>query len=374
MTRAMPMRRLLLPVSPLYRLALAAREFRLRHGWEPVFRLNDPVISIGNLSTGGSGKTPFVIALARALTARGYGVDVLSRGYGRRSESPARVDPRGNPEDFGDEPLLITRESGVPVYVGSQRYDAGLLAEAAATGRYSAPGVPRNPGSTEGFVTGHDFNRADTPANSIGASAPEGCRLHLLDDAFQHRQLHRDVDILLLNHEDWHDRLLPAGNLREPLHAINRADLIAIPDTEPGLEPQLRARGWNGPIWRIHRHMEVPPIDGPAVTFCGIARPAQFFAGLEASGLHLAARLAFRDHHHYTPGDLERLRQAARSAGATALITTAKDQVRLAAIPRPPRFDLSVLTAGLRIEIDDEAVALDWLTRRLADAKSRPSL
>jgi tetraacyldisaccharide 4'-kinase len=341
MTEAPSFRQLLLPLTPAYRLAVAFREFRLRHGWEPIHRLGFPVISIGNLSTGGAGKTPFAIALARELTARGYAVDVLSRGYGRQSQLPARVDPQGSPDDFGDEPLLIAREAGVPVYVARQRYEAGLVAEADAT---------------------------------AAVLAREGARLHILDDAFQHRQLHRDINILILNQDDLHDRLLPAGNLRDPLHAIARADVIAIPVTGPDLEPQLRALRWNGSIWRLHRHMEVPRIDGAAVAFCGIARPAQFFAGLEAAGLRLSARIVFRDHHRYTVRDLDRLQLAAQTAGAAAFITTAKDQTRLAAIPALHRLGLPILTAGLRIEIHDQAAALDWLTRRLNDTAARLSL
>ena len=125
-------RRLLLPLVPLYRLGLALREFKLRAGLEPVRRLRFPVVSIGNLSTGGSGKTPLTIALAQLLKGKGFHVDVLSRGYGRKSKAAIRVDPKGSAEEFGDEPLLIAREAGVPVYVAPRRYDAGLLAEADA--------------------------------------------------------------------------------------------------------------------------------------------------------------------------------------------------------------------------------------------------
>jgi tetraacyldisaccharide 4'-kinase len=110
------------------------------------------------------------------------------------------------------------------------------------------------------------------------------------------------------------------------------------------------------------------------VAFCGIARPRQYFAGLEAAGLRLAARLAFADHYPYTRRDLERLQSAARSAGAAALITTAKDQVRLAAITLPFTFDLPLVTAGLRIEIQNEAAALDWLAGRLCSTEVRPPL
>src|SRR5580693_443730 len=104
------MRPLLWPLVPVYRLGLALREFQFRSGLKPIRRLRWPVISIGNLSTGGSGKTPLTMALARALAARGLQVDVLSRGYGRRSTLPLLVDCDGTPEEFGDEPLLIARQ------------------------------------------------------------------------------------------------------------------------------------------------------------------------------------------------------------------------------------------------------------------------
>src|SRR5690348_13860883 len=122
----------LLPLVPLYRLGLGLRELRMRSGLEPVRRLRCPVVSVGSLSAGGAGKTPMTIALARALTARGLRVDVLSRGYGRRGKAAVRLVPGGAADDFGDEPLLIAREAGVPVYVAAQRHEAGLLAEADA--------------------------------------------------------------------------------------------------------------------------------------------------------------------------------------------------------------------------------------------------
>lgn len=331
-------RRFLLPLNPIYRFGLALRALRLRLGWEGVRRLGSPVISIGNLSTGGAGKTPFAIALARALAARGIGVDVLSRGYGRMSTDAARVDPDGGVEEFGDEPLLIAREAGVPVYVARQRYEAGLLAE----------------------------------ANPVLEKA---ARVHILDDGFQHRQLHRDVNILLLNQDDWRDRLLPAGNLREPLSALQRADVLVIPESAPELEPALRRTGWKGPVWRVRRVMNVPRVDGPVLAFCGIARPEQFFAGLEKAGLQVAAKIAFRDHHRYMGGDIERLQAKASSLGAVALVTTAKDQVRLAGLRRESGSELPpVLTASLSSEIVNEAAVFDWLTGRLRAGGNRPSL
>ncbi len=240
----------------------------------------------------------------------------------------ARVDPDGTAEEFGDEPLLIARETGVPVYVAAQRFMAGLLTEAERSA---------------------DFRFG----------------LHLLDDGFQHRQLARDVDILLLNRQDWQDGLLPAGNLREPLQALRRAGVIAIPAEEPELEAELKAWGWQGPVWRLHRRMEVPAVDGPVVAFCGIARPEQFFAGLETGGLHIAARITFPDHHRYTADDLKRLISAAGKAGAAALITTEKDLVRMGELSSDVPDSLPLKTAGLRVEIKQEEEAIEWLKERL---------
>ena len=417
----MGLRRLLFPLTPAYRLGLAIREFRLRRGWERVRRLGFPVVSIGNLSTGGAGKTPFAIALAKALKARGFAVDVLSRGYGRRTSDPASVDPTGSPEEFGDEPLLIAQEAGVPVYVGAERYAAGVIAEKIEnlpSGAKARDHLEAVSGTTEvvpfqsspeqevfppsGAKAHVDLTAVaarlkscpDTRpvAREVSREALKSCPetkhlwVHILDDGFQHRQLHRDVDILLLNREDWQDRLLPAGNLREPQRAAERADVIAIPENEAGLERELRAWGWNGPVWRLHRRMEVPHVDGPVVAFCGIARPEQFFAGLEAAGLRIAARIAFRDHHRYTAGDMERVMRVADSVGAKWLVTTQKDQIRLeredGGLGFPAFATKNVaktghgrfFTAGLRIEIQDEEAALDWLTRRLNDAGIRLSV
>ena len=376
-----PLRSLLVPLTPIYGLALGIRELRLRRGWEPVRRLRFPMISIGNLSTGGAGKTPFAIALARLLTEHGFAVDVLSRGYGRDRAAAAHVDPHGSAAEFGDEPLLIAREAGVPVYVARERYEAGVLAEA---------------------------------ESAQGEARP---RIHILDDGFQHRQLHREVNILLLNRDDWQDRLLPGGNLRERRGAAERADVIAIPEDEGGLEEEIRAWGWKGPLWRLRRRMDVPRIEGPVVAFCGIARPDQFFTGLEAAGLRVAERIAFRDHHHYVPGDVDRLLRVASAAGARALITTQKDEVRLRvgdrqtsrAADRGPWFptlpaenaqspqgrgpvrgdpdrmghgafesgrgeEPLFLTVRLRIEIEDAEGALGWLAGRLRETEVRPSV
>ena len=350
MTKRSPARAYFVPLIPLYRVALSFRDYRLRQGWEPVRRLRFPVVSIGNLSTGGAGKTPFAIALAEALKERGFAVDVLSRGYGRKNSAARRIDFCGTADDFGDEPLLIARKAGVPVYVARERYDAGVLAETEAS------------------------------------RSPEKLLVHILDDGFQHRQLYRDVNILLVTAQDRQDRLLPAGNLREPYRASKRADVIAIPAGEPNLERELQAWGWKGPVWRMRRSMEVPPVDGAVVAFCGIARPLQFFAGLEQAGMRIADRFVFRDHHPYTSRDTERLQRAAMNTGAKALVTTQKDEVRLrpggpapdgAWLPSFPRAasreePVRFFTAKLRVEIEDAESALEWLASRLRGIEPPP--
>jgi tetraacyldisaccharide 4'-kinase len=331
----------LAPLAPLYAVGSAVRDLRIRRGWEPVRRLGWPVISVGNLSTGGAGKTPLAIALARLLTAKGWQVDVLSRGYGRINRQPALVRVDGTAAEFGDEPLLIARETGVPVYVARQRYDAGLLAEAAG--------------------------RQDDGHGPLLAA-------HILDDGFQHRQLARDVDILLLNRDDWQDVLLPAGNLREPMRAMRRAQVIALPADDPDIEKEVRQSGWQGALWRLRRRMDVSKVGGPVAAFCGIARPGQFFAGLESAGVEIATKIAFRDHHPYTAADVERLSTTAQGAGASAFITTEKDLVRLGDLAGALPKKIALKTAKLAIEIEDETSAVDWLVKRLIRQPSHHAL
>jgi tetraacyldisaccharide 4'-kinase len=391
-------RRLLFPLIPLYGLALVFRDFRLMLGFETVRQLRFPVISIGNLSTGGSGKTPLTVALARALIGRGLRVDVLSRGYGRESQFAARVREKGTAEEFGDEPLLIVHEAVVPVYVAPQRYDAGVLAEADADAERAAwkkemarrkaeaeknPPAPVSP----------EPARADKPAVKPAGSGekpaaepvpsepakpeepppppPPSLAVHLLDDGFQHRQLARDVNILMLNWQDWQDWLLPAGNLREPADAIHRASVLAIPANEPDLEIALHLWGWSGPIWRLNRKMDIPPITGPVAAFCGIARPEQFFDGLRDAGLEVVLPLAFPDHFTYSSAVLQELVAQARDKEVQSIITTRKDLLRLGKLISIFPTSLPLVAARLRVEIESHAAAIDWLVDRVTPKPKR---
>jgi len=329
----------MIPLLPLYAAGAVLRWV----GSKPK-RLAWPVISVGNLSAGGTGKTPFTIALAGLLVREGFGVDVLSRGYGRSGNAVERVDPDGSAERFGDEPLLIAREAGVPVYVGAQRFEAGALAE-------------------------------------LGKEAIGGAHLpvHLLDDGFQHRQLDRQMDIVLVNSEDLDDWLIPAGNLREGLGGLRRASVFAVPAGDDAAVERLRRLNFEQPIWRFQREMTVPDmtvprIAGPVVAFCGIARPEQFFSGLEQAGVRVVGHHAFRDHHRFTARDLTLLMDLAKKFNATALVTTEKDRIRLGGLVAESSPATPIVTAGLRVVLEDETDVVRWLRAALKGDSGKLSL
>ena len=275
------------PLTWLFSQAVRMRNARYDSGRAPVSRLRLPVISVGNLNVGGSGKTPFVQTLGRWLSAQGIGYDVLSRGYRRHSRGVLRVDAAGPAELYGDEPLLLARTLKAPVFVGEDRYMAGLAAE--AWGRQN------------------------------GAAT----RVHILDDGFQHRQLHRDFDIVLLAAADLRGTLLPFGRLREPLSALGRADAVAAPED---LAPLL-----TGPnVWHLRRRLlfERPAPTRP-LAFCGLAQPRQFWQSLEAAGIQPLATYTFGDHHRYTARDVALLKRLARQHEANGFVTTEKDLIKL---------------------------------------------
>ena len=209
------------PLAAIYRGVTAARNSLFDRGVLRSRRLNRPVVSVGNLSAGGAGKTPFVIALGELLQARGVPFDVLSRGYGRKTRGALIVDPDGSPADFGDEPLLIARRLRVPVIVGESRYEAGKLAE-------------------EKFET----------------------QLHILDDGFQHRSVARDFDIVLMTAHDFEDRLIPAGRLREPLSALARADAVAPSAATTAQNASGVVRKTRMANAARHRHPRRAPVTG----------------------------------------------------------------------------------------------------------------
>jgi tetraacyldisaccharide 4'-kinase len=286
----------------------------------PVKKLARPVVSIGNISVGGSGKTPFVIALGQLLAERGIAFDVLSRGYGRSSTEIAVVDPNGPPAQFGDEPLLIARKLQAPVIVGADRYQAGLLAEQ----KFSS-------------------------------------KLHLLDDGFQHRRLHRDFDVVLLPAEDQAGSLLPIGRLREPLTAVNRADAVVLTDSQA---QTVEAKS----IWHARRVIELPAAAGKSVAFSGIARPLQFIDGLKSSRIEIAGTIPFRDHHRYEQRDIDRLLHLKKQTSADSFITTEKDLINLGTLSSQLS---SLLTAQLRIELESPERVLVELLKTIEQRSSQ---
>jgi tetraacyldisaccharide 4'-kinase len=324
--------RALLPLVPLYAAAVGAKNFAYGRGWRRPHRLAGPVLSIGNLSVGGSGKTPLTIRMAELLQGQGIAVDVLSRGYGRSSTQVQRVDPAGSADDYGDEPLLIAQAAGVPVYVGPSRYAAGCLAE------------------------------ADSPTP----------RVHLLDDGFQHRQLARDIDIVVLHRADFSDYLLPAGRLREPFSSLSRAQIVVLRKEDRDLAAELQARGCRASVWLAARLLTVPAVRR-AVAFCAIARPDDFFSGLRAAGVTLLATRSWRDHHRSTPADIAALLELQRQHQSEALLTTEKDFVRLSAEQRRVLESAAPLHAvRLMVRLDDEPAVIAQILGRLPPS-ARPA-
>lgn len=284
-------------------------------------RLQGPVVSVGNVSTGGSGKTPFVLLLGELLKERGIKFDVLSRGYGRQSRGVLLVDPSGLPQQFGDEPLLIARKLQVPVIVGEDRHEAGQFSES----RF-------------------------------------GVQLHLLDDGFQHRGLARDFDIVLVTQKDASDRLLPAGRLREPLRALRRADAVVLMSgANANLFPLAGKEVWQGRRGIVPKDIPQRP-----VVFCGIARPENFMLQLRAASVEAAAHAFYRDHHAYSERDIRELQRLKESSDAGGFVTTEKDAINLGpylSVLKP----LSVVP--VRMKLADPAKALEGILRKIEERK-----
>jgi tetraacyldisaccharide 4'-kinase len=315
------------PLSAVYGGVVGARNALYNRRWLRSRALQGSVISVGNLSTGGSGKTPFVILLGELLKARGIRFDVLSRGYGRKTRGVLLVDHGGLPRDFGDEPLLIARRLQAPVVVGEDRYEAGRFAESRL-----------------------------------------GAQIHLLDDGFQHRGLARDFDIVLVTPDDARNHLLPAGRLREPLWSLQRADAIVLTS---GASPESFPLAGKT-VWRVRRGIvtenltqSVPP---RPVIFCGIARPQSFLLQLRAAGIDPIAEAFFRDHHAYTEKDIRDLLRLRQHSEAGGFVTTEKDAVNLGGY-LDALSPLAVVP--VKMELADAANAVDTMLRLIEERRRR---
>lgn len=298
-------------ISRLYAKLLEARARRYASGRTPSHRLDQPVISVGNITMGGTGKTPFVAHLARRLRFEGKRPAILSRGYGRTSRGVILVSeghgPLVKPDVGGDEPVaLAMRLPGVIVAVGEKRIEAARAAVAA------------------------------------------GADVLILDDGYQHLSLERDANLLLLDAKDpfGGGRFPPRGRLREPLSALARADAFVFTRAEsdtPSAEALATVRKWNpsAPVFTARFKPaglyddSGAPVEGSVLeerrclAVCGIAQPEGFAATLLELNISAEQILAFRDHQRYKARDLARIERAARATGASWIVTTEKDAVKL---------------------------------------------
>ncbi len=309
-------------------------------------RLARPVISVGNLTVGGSGKTPVVAHLARLLQAHGERPAILSRGYARRvttdgvlvvSDTTGVLAPV---EMSGDEPqMLACALPGIPVLVCADRHRAGLVAEQEL-----------------------------------------GCTVHLLDDGFQHHALARDIDLLLVAPDDMREPVLPAGRLREPATVASAATAIIATGAEvagaptglPLFEAVLTAR----PPARVMPFGEpfslVPGM--PVMTLSGIARPERFVATVNGLGCRVVANQPFGDHHWFTPSEIAAAAAQALGAGAAAVVTTGKDAVRMHGVPEVQAAIAAArvpfVFVPIEVAITPEDEFLPWLLNLLAGARA----
>jgi len=310
----------MIPLSNFFEKLTAARNALYERGVFKVERLAAPVISVGNITVGGAGKTPFVNALGTELSKRGIPFDILSRGYRRTKKGTLRLPEHADPLQFGDEPALLQKELEVPVFVANRRVEAGRISE--------------------------------------GEREP---RIHVLDDGFQHRQLHRDFNIVVLSPSDLSDQLLPVGRLREPVSSLRRADAVVVPE---GFDQDIP--GFNGAIWRIRRRLVFDgDANGAALAFCGLAKPDQFLELLRQSGIDARGILAFPDHHAYRERDFVSITSKAREIGANLFITTSKDAIKLERLQLTPDFQRRLRVARLITEIIEPEQVLDHLVSTL---------
>jgi tetraacyldisaccharide 4'-kinase len=306
---------ILMPISAVYGSVAQLRAGLYRQGFLKQRRLSQPVVSVGNLSVGGTGKTPLVAYLVRSMLRRGFRPSILTRGYRRNSsERLIALDPcrsrRPDPRRTGDEAAMLASDlPEVPIGVSANRYEAGQLVEKK-----------------------YDVN------------------VHVLDDGFQHLRLARTLDIVTLDVTQGlaSHRLLPAGRLREPRSALRRAHLIVLTRTELGesgaVEEAIHQIHPNAPVYHSRvslaflcdaasrERAPTPTLEGKRVfAFCGVGNPKAFFSDLERWGMQLAGTRAYRDHHLYSDADVSILKGGARRAGADALVTTEKDLMNLPA-------------------------------------------
>jgi tetraacyldisaccharide 4'-kinase len=343
-------------LSALYSAATQARLAAYRRGIFPVAKLDNPVVSVGNITTGGTGKSPLVEYVCRAVAREGKRVCILTRGYGRAYPSVQVIVSDGSKvlagaADAGDEPLMLANSlKGIAAVISnSDRLSAGMWA-----------------------------------IENLGSE------VFVLDDGFQHLRLFRDLNIVIVDATNpWGgNHLLPSGRLREPLSGLARADCVVITRSEQcdDLAPlkadieslscgrpiivsrmkTLRLRRIDGLEVRLAGHMHSDgakdkPISvaEPVGAFCGVGNPQSFFNHLRRERYELAFTRAFPDHHNYTQTDLDSLTNQSAAHGAKSLITSAKDSVKLSSF----LLEIPCFVLDIAISIDEEESFVEMIRK-----------
>ena len=312
------------PLSVLYGAVTRTRLSLYRRGTFHSTKLDRPVISVGNITTGGTGKTPLVEWVARTIAAEGKKVCILTRGYGRDNPGRQVVVSDGttvmaSPSEAGDEPfLLATNLAGVASVISN----------------------------------------ADRIEAAKGAIKHLGTDCFVLDDGFQHLRVERDLNIVTIDATNpWGGgHLLPYGRLREPLTGLSRADCVVITRTDQAnnveaVRSEIRRHAGNVPVFqsrmRIKNAAEVIP--SPVAAFCGVGNPRSFFRQIPQE---IVLEKTFPDHHRYSQAEIDSLIDAAGQAGAQSLVTTAKDAVKLKSISFR---DLPLHVLEIELQIDNAA-------------------
>lgn len=349
-------RALLWAPAKLYELAVRLRVAAYETDYLKQKELNATVISVGNLTFGGAGKTPMVHYIARYLASEDHSVSILSRGYGRKSSGlrvlndPAKrgeINAAASYAEVGDEPLMLARSlPEIPVVVSKDRFEAGRFAE-------------------------KEF----------------GSGVLVLDDAYQHLSLSRDLNILLIDATDTFGgfEMPPFGRLREPLYGLKRADVVIVTRADRAFdEGQTLAIirqycGDNVPVMYFFsgitslRHLatgEVYEVDNfsgwNVAVMCGIGNPQAFTDDILQIGINIVSENFFRDHHAFSQADLDRVTRAAKDTGADAILTTEKDAIRLEGLTHG---DIPVYAAQLEIQSDDDVKLKSLLLRTVRKSK-----
>ena len=332
------------PFSPLYTAVMKTRELFYRKGIKRQHKLDVPVISVGNLTMGGTGKTPVVSAVAAMMLEKGYKPAVVSRGYGGNAGNKVNVVSNGkevllSSAEAGDEPrFLAERLPGVQIFTGIIRI----------------------------LPCRHAVEKA-------------GCDLIILDDGFQHLAVKRDIDLVLFSAASLagNSRVFPGGDLREPVSALKRCDAFIITGVTDALQERagkfkalLCERFPNTPVFFSEyiakqaleadgTEHELKSLPTPLFAFCGIGQPPLFEQSLVDAGLTLSGFMPLKDHQQYTPSLITKINKQAVASGAQGIITTEKDLVKI----RSSQFELPLFS--LQMEAQPDAECIDFISSRL---------